>query len=139
MIGRSKKDAVPFLCKSLPVQIVSRSCPRLSGWNACPVLVNDHRPHGLDIVRNPEGVYDTNLQLPFGCGRRVNNLEISTFTARWIKRSPPNLVWRYLIARSPRLMSLSSDSLGERGRHKRRAKACHPFHKEASRRRLQTR
>src|SRR5712664_1610656 len=125
MIGRSKKGAVPFLCKSLPVQIVSRSCPRLSGWNACPVLVNDHGPHGLDIVRNPEGVYDTNLQLPFGCRRRVNNLEISTFTARRSKRSPPNLVWSSLIARGPRLMtlSLSSDSRRERGRGKRRAKA----------------
>src|ERR1700682_4397902 len=131
MIGRSKKDAVPFLCKSLPVQIVSRSCARLRGGNASAVLVNDHRPHGLNIVRNPEGVYDTNLQLPFGCGRLVNNLEISTFTARWSKRSPPNLVWRYLIARSPRLMtlSLSSDSRRERGRRKRRAKACHPFQK----------
>src|SRR5580704_2171549 len=131
MIGRSKKDAVPFLCKSLPVQIVSRSCPRLSGWNTCAVLVNDHRPHGLDIVGNPEGVYDTNLQLSFGCGRRVNNLEISTFSARWSKRSPPKLVCRYLIAIGPRLMTLnlSSDSRRQRGRHKRRAKACHPFHK----------
>src|SRR6202140_5455619 len=131
MIGRSKKDAVPFLRKSLPVQIVSISCPRLSGWNACAVLVNYHRPHGLDIVRNPEGVCDTNLQLPFGCGRRVNNLEISTLTARWSKRSPPNLIWRYLVGRSPRRMtlSLSSDSRRERGRHKGRAKACPPFHK----------
>src|ERR1700737_1862964 len=136
MIGRSKKDAVPFLRKSLPVQIISRSCPRLSGWNAGAVLVNDHRPHGLDIVRNPEGVCDTNLQLPFGGGRRVNNLEISTFTARWSKRSPPNLVWRCRISRSLRLMTLSlssdsrnSDSRRERGRRKRRAKACHSFHK----------
>src|SRR5258708_20646870 len=94
MIGRSKKGAVPFLCKSLPVQIVSRSCPRLSGWNACPVLVNDHRPHGLDIVRNPEGVYDTNLQLPFCCGRRVKNLEISPFPPPWGKSSPPTLLFR---------------------------------------------
>src|ERR1700693_4489066 len=107
MIGRSKKDAVPFLRKRLPVQIISRGCSRLSGRNACAVLVNDHRPHGLDIVRNPEGVYDTKLQFPFGCGRRVNSLEISTFTTRWSKRSPPNLVWRYLISRSPRLMTLS--------------------------------
>src|SRR5713226_6822501 len=131
MIGRSKKDAVPFFRESLPVQIVSRSCPRLSGWNTCAVLMNDHPPHGLDIVRDPEGVCDTNLQLPFGCGGRVSNLEISACAARWSKRSPPNLVWRYLIARSPRLMSLSlsSDSRRERGRHKRRAKACHPFHK----------
>src|ERR1700675_1248222 len=131
MIGRSKKDAVPFLCKSLPVQIVSRSGPRLSGWNACAVLVNDNRPHGLDIVRNPQGVYDADLQLPFGCGRRVNNLEISTFTARWSERPPRNLVWGSLIARSPwlRTLSLSSDSRRQRGRHKRGAKACHPFHK----------
>src|SRR5947208_1344996 len=131
MIGRSKKDAVPFLCKSLPVQVVSRSCPRLSGWNACAVLMNDHRPHGLDIVRDPERVYDTNLQLPFGCGRRVNKLEITTFTARWSKGSPPTLDWRNLIARSPRVMtpSLSSDGRRERGRGKRRPKACHPFHK----------
>src|SRR5260370_3145026 len=107
MIGRHKKRAVPFFCKSLPVQIVSRSCPRLSGWNACAVLMNDHCPHGLDIVRDPQSVYDTNLQLPFGCGRRVNKLEISTFTARWSKRSPPKLVWRDLIARHPALMTLS--------------------------------
>src|ERR1700732_139270 len=107
MIGRSKKDTVPSLCKSLPVQIVSRSCPCLSGWNASAVLVNDNCPYGLDIVRNPESVYDTNLQLPFGCGRRVNNLEISTFTARWSKRSPPNLDRRNLIARGPPLMTLS--------------------------------
>src|SRR6267143_1576649 len=126
MIGGSKKDAVPFLRKSLPVQIISRSCPRLSGWNTCAVLMNDHRPHGLDIVRNPEGEYDTDLQFPFGCGWRVNKSEISTFTARWSKRSPPNLVWSYLIARSPRLMvlSLSSHSRRERGRGKRRAKTC---------------
>src|SRR2546422_11283777 len=105
MIGRSKKDAVPFLCKSLPVQIVSRSCPRLSSWNACAVLVNDHRPHGLDIVRNPEAVYDTNLQIPFGCGRRENNLEFATFSTRWRKMSPHNPVWRYLLDRNPLLMT----------------------------------
>src|SRR6266550_3643085 len=102
MIGRSKKDTIPFFCKSLPVQIVSRSGPRLGGGDACAVLMNDHRPHGVDIVWDPEGVYNTNLQLPFGWGRRVNNLEISTFTARWSKRSPPSLDWRNLIARSPR-------------------------------------
>src|ERR1700676_5167070 len=131
MIGRSKKDAVPFLSKSLPVQIVSRSCPCLSGWNACAVLVNDHRPHRLDILRKPKGVHDTKLQFPFGCGRRVSDLEISTFTARWSKRPPPNRVCRYLISRSLRLMtlSLSSDSRRERGSGKRRAKACHSFHK----------
>src|SRR5712664_3816333 len=88
MIGRPKKGAVPSFCKSLPVQIVSRSCARLSGWNACAVLMNDHCPHGLDVVRDPESVYDPNLQLPFGCGRRVNKLEISTCTARWSKRPP---------------------------------------------------
>src|SRR5580700_11207670 len=110
MIRRPKKGAVPFFGKSLPVQIVSRSCPRLSGWNACAVLVNDHRPHGLDIVRNPERVYDTKLQFPFGCGRRISNLEISTFTARRSKGSPPNRVWRYLISRSLRLMTLSLNS-----------------------------
>src|SRR5260370_40144674 len=98
MIGRSKKGAVPLLCKSLPVQIVSRSCPRLSGWNACAVLVNDHRPHGLDIVRNPEGVYDTNLHLPFGCGLRVNNLEISTFPALGSRRPHTNRGWRDRVA-----------------------------------------
>src|ERR1700757_2697619 len=130
MIGRSKKDAAPFLRKSLPVQIVSRSCPCLSGWNACAVLVNDHRPHRLDIVRKPKGVHDTKLQFPFGCGRRVSDLEILTFTARWSKRPPPNLVWTHLNPRS-RLMtlSLSSDSRRERGRRKRRAHACHRFHK----------
>src|SRR5229473_1669450 len=130
-IGRSKKDAVPFVCQSLPVHIVSRSCTRLSGWNACAVLMNDHRPHGLDIVRDPEGVYGTKLQLPFGGGRRVNKLEISTCTARWGKGSPPILDRRNLIGRSSRLMtlSLSSDSRSERGGGKRRAKACHPFHK----------
>src|SRR5882762_5604076 len=130
-IGRSKKDAVPFLCQSLPVQIVSRSCPRLSGWNACPVLMNDHRPHGLDIVRDPEGVDSTKLQLPFGCGWRVSKLEISTCTARWGKRPPQILDRRNLIARNSRLMTmtLSCDSRRERGRGKRRAKACHRFHK----------
>src|ERR1700746_3658928 len=106
MIGRSKKDAVPFLCQSLPVQIVSRSCSRLSRWNACTVLMNDHRRHGLDIVRDPEGVYGTKLQLPFGCGRGVNKLEISTCAARWSKRSPPVLDSRHLIGRSSSLVTL---------------------------------
>src|SRR4029077_12040299 len=117
-IGRSKKDTAPFLCQSLPVQIVSRSCSRLSGWNACAVLMNDHRPHSLDVVRNPEGIYGTKLKLPFGCGRRVRELEISTCTARWSKRSPQILDRRNLIGRRSRLMtlSLSSDSRRERGR-----------------------
>src|SRR3989442_6939269 len=124
MIGRSKKDAVPFLCQSLPVQIVSRSCSRLSGWNACAVLMNDHRPHGLDIVRDPEGIYGTKLQLPFGCGRRVNKLKISTCTARWGKRPPQILDKGSLIGKRCQLTtpSLSSDSRRERGRGKRRAK-----------------
>src|SRR4029077_10291638 len=117
-IGRSKKDAVPFLCKSLPVQIVSRSCSRLRGWNACAVLMNDHRPHGLDIVGDPEGVCGTKLQLPFGRGRRVSQLEISTCTARWSKGSPQILHSRNLLASGCRLMtrSLSSDCRRERGR-----------------------
>ena len=118
-IGRSKKDAVPFLCQSLPVHIVSRSGPRLSGWNACTVLMNDHRPHGLDVVRNPEGVYGTELQLLFGCGRRVNKLEISTCTARWSKRSPQILDRRNLIGR--RLLADDSESEQRRpGRARRR-------------------
>src|ERR1700741_1399154 len=112
MIGRSKKDGAPFLRQSLPVQIVGRSCPRLSGWNACTVLVNDHRSNGLNTVWNPEGVYNTKLQLPFGCGRRGRDLETSTSTARRSKRSPPNLVWTHLNPRS-RLMALSlSSALG---------------------------
>src|SRR5215469_11298206 len=131
MIGRSKKDAAPFLCKSLPVQIVSRSCPRLGGWNACTVLMNYHRSGRRDIVRNPKGVCDADLQLPFGRGRRVSKLEISTCTARWRERSPRTLDRRNLIfkATRPMTLSLSSDSRRERGTGKRRAKACHPFYK----------
>ena len=56
------------------MQIVSRSGSRLSGWNTSTVLMNDHRSHGRDIVRDPEGVNGTKLQLTFGCGRRVSRL-----------------------------------------------------------------
>ena len=130
LVSRSKKSAVPFFGKSLPVQIVSRGCARLSGRNAGPVLMNDNRPYGLHIVREPQSVYDTKLQLPFGCGWRVKELKISTCAVRWSKWPPPTLDCGNLRARSRRVMilSLSSDSRRERGSGKRCAKTCHPFY-----------